>query len=69
MSKNLTEKDHDDLDALVSGLLDDYKEGVITKAHAVATMGHIIEALDEGNYGEAVTWLREGRKLTRQYSK
>lgn len=65
---DLTNKDHDDFDALVGHLLDDYKANLVTKEQVVGTLGHIAEALDAGNYDEVQTWLREGRKYARDHS-
>lgn len=64
--EQLTHKDHDDLDALLGHLLDDYKAGAITKEKAVGTIAHIVGALDAGNLDEVQTGLREGRKLARR---
>lgn len=66
MSEQLTDKDHDDLDALLGHLLDDLQAGVITKTQVVGTVGHIVGALDAGNLGEVQNWLRQGRKLARE---
>lgn len=66
MPGQLTNKDHDDLDALVGHLLDDFQAGLITKAQAVGTVVHIVGALDAGNLGEVQNWLRQGRKFARQ---
>ena len=42
MTEQLTNKDHDDLDALLGHLFDDYKAGLLTKPQAVCAIAHIV---------------------------
>lgn len=62
----LTNKDHDNMDGFFGHLLDDYKEGRIDKTRAVATLSHIVAAIDKGNYSEAQSWFEQGRKWLEQ---
>lgn len=62
---NLIERDHDNMDAFLESVLDDYKAGTITKSQAAGGLNHVMTALAEGNYGEATTWFEQGRKLIR----
>ncbi|MES2784750.1 MAG: hypothetical protein V4684_04750 [Pseudomonadota bacterium] len=64
MSANpLTEKDHDNMDAFIDAVLQDFKEGVITKEQARVAIGHVMAALAIGNLSGALGWLAEGRKF------
>lgn len=65
-TKNLTERDHVNMDAFLGHVLDDYKSGTLTKQQAVSGLAHVMAALDKGNVGEARTWLEQGRKLIRR---
>jgi hypothetical protein len=65
-TKNLTERDHTNMDAFLGHVLDDYKAGTLTKEQAVSGLAHVMAALDQGNTGEARIWLEQGRKLIRQ---
>lgn len=62
----LTESDHGNLDALLGHALEDFKAGLITKDQAVGGLVQMIAALDQGNYGEAVSWLKQGRTFMRR---
>ncbi len=46
-------------------VLDDYRDGVLTKEQAVGGLAHVMAALNIGNVDEARAWFREGRKLIR----
>lgn len=61
----LTDLDHEDLDGFLKGVLEDYKQNIITQAQAVSGLAHVFAALDCDNYAEVKTWLREGRQLVR----
>ena len=56
---NLTEKDHRDLDAFLERVLDAYKNNEITRDSARSSLAHVMTALDIGNYGEVLSWLRK----------
>ena len=60
---NLTDKDHENMDAFLGHVLDAYKSGEITKEKAVGGVAHVIAAVDKGNYDEARQWLEQGRKF------
>lgn len=62
----LTTRDHLNMDAFLGHVLDDYKEGLLTKAQAVAGLAHVMAALDLDNYPEARNWFAQGRKLIRE---
>ncbi|MFV1943387.1 hypothetical protein VPH49_21485 [Pseudomonas luteola] len=62
----LTARDHQNMDAFLGHVLDDYKAGVITKDQAVGGLAHVMAALDRDNYPEARAWFEQGRKLIRQ---
>jgi hypothetical protein len=61
----LTETDHQNMDAFLRAVLDDYRDGVLTKDQAVGGLAHVMAALNIGSVGEARAWFREGRKLIR----
>ncbi len=56
MPKNLSERDHNDMDAFLGEVLDDYKAGTITRDQAIGGLAHVMAALDIGNTGEARAW-------------
>lgn len=66
MDGNLTERDHNNMDTFLGQILDDYKNGTLTKEQVVSGLAHIMAALDKGNTGEARVWLEQGRKLIRR---
>lgn len=66
MEGNLTERDHVNMDAFLGHVLDDYKNGVLTKEQVVSGVAHVMAALDKGNIGEVRAWLEQGRKLIQQ---
>ncbi|MGI2040186.1 hypothetical protein ACRN9Z_19235 [Shewanella frigidimarina] len=61
----LTNKDHDIMDHFIGAILDDYKNGMVSKEAATAGLGQVIAAIDLGNYDEARRWFSEGRKFIR----
>jgi hypothetical protein len=61
----LTNSDHTNMDAFLGHVLEDFKAGKITKEQAVGGLAHVIAAIDQGNYGEAVNWFEQGRKFIR----
>lgn len=66
MSQNddhLTNKDHDDMDAFLGAVLDDYKDSKIQRGDAVHALAHVFGALDNGNYAEVRNWFQQGRKF------
>ena len=58
----LTEQDHNNFDALIGHVLDDYRAGTLAKADAIGGLAELFAAIDIGNEGEARAWLTEGRK-------
>ena len=67
MTRNatLTNRDHINMDAFIGYCLDDFKAGSITKSETVSFLGHVITAIDTGNYDEAIQWFERGRSLIR----
>lgn len=65
-NNELTTLDHQNMDAFLSDVLDDYKNGVITKNQAIAGLAHVMAALDRDNYEEARTWFVNGRAFVQQ---
>lgn len=61
----LNDEDHENMDAFLGFVLDDYKNGKITKEQAVSGIAHVITAIDERNEDEAKMWLAQGRRLVR----
>lgn len=59
----LTSRDHKNMDAFLGHVLDDYKEGTITKADAIGALAHVVAAIDKGNTDEARNWFEQGRKF------
>jgi hypothetical protein len=62
----LTNRDHQNMDAFLGHVLEDFKSGAITKAEAIGGLAHVIAAIDIGDYGEAITWFEQGRKFIQQ---
>ena len=56
---NLTEKNHDEMDAFLSRVLDAFKNGEISKESVCRGLAHIMAALDIQNTGEAVNWFNQ----------
>lgn len=64
MSANpMSEKDHDNMDTFIDAALQDFRDGVISKAQARVAIGHVMAALAIGNLSGALGWLAEGRKF------
>ncbi len=59
----LSARDHKNMDAFLGHVLDDYKNGVISKADAIGGLAHVMAALDKDNYAEARNWFEQGRKF------
>jgi hypothetical protein len=62
----LTTQDHEAMDVFLGVVLDDYKDGAITKAQAVGGLAHVMAALDLDNYDEARSWFAKGRAFIRE---
>ncbi|MDL4860746.1 hypothetical protein NPJ88_000215 [Halomonas elongata] len=62
----LSDSDHKNMDAFLGHVLDDYKEGRISKQRAIGGLAHVMAALDLGNYSEAREWFEQGRKFLSQ---
>lgn len=62
----LNSRDHQNMDAFLGHVLDDYKAGRITKEGAVSGLAHVMAALDLDNYAEARSWFEKGRKFLSQ---
>lgn len=62
---SLTTKDHKNMDAFLGHVLEDFKDGEITKEEAIGALAHVMTALDIGNTAEAVNWFEQGRKFIR----
>lgn len=62
---SLTTKDHKSMDAFLGHVLEDFKDGEITKEEAIGALAHVMTALDIGNTAEAVNWFEQGRKFIR----
>ncbi|MBC2692595.1 MULTISPECIES: hypothetical protein [Pseudomonas] len=58
----LTDRDHDNMDAFLGYVLDAHKAGDITKQEAVADLAHVMTALDQRSYDEVRSWFEKGRK-------
>lgn len=61
----LTNRDHDNMDAFLNHILEDFKNGELTKTQVTGALTQIIAAIDIGNYGEAIHWFEQGRKVIR----
>lgn len=61
----LSSRDHQNMDAFLEHVLEDYKSGVITKEQAIGGLAHVIAAVDIRNYDEARRWFEQGRKFIR----
>ncbi len=56
---NLSNKNHNEMDAFLSRVLDAYKNGEISKQSAVGGLAHVMAALDIKNTQEAVSWFNQ----------
>jgi hypothetical protein len=61
----LTNQDHNNMNAFLDQVLEDFKAGMIAKKEAIDGLTHVIAAIDCGNYGEASNWFKQGRALIR----
>ena len=61
----LTNRDHNNMDAFLNHVLEDFKNGELTKAQVAGALTQIIAAIDTGNYGDAIHWFEQGRKVIR----
>jgi hypothetical protein len=57
----LSNGDHENMDAFLGHVLEAYKAGEITKERAVGSLAHVMSALEKGNYDEARSWFKQGR--------
>jgi len=62
----LSNKDHDTMDAFIGAVIDDYKNGQVSKQAVITGLGHVIAAIDNGNHDEARKWFVEGHKFIRE---
>lgn len=58
-----TDKDHGNMDDFLAAVLDAYRDGKIDQNRAIATLAHVMAAIDRGNYAEARSWFEQGRKF------
>ncbi len=61
----LTSADHQNMEAFLGAVLDDYRDGQLAKAQAVGGLAHVMAALNLGNVDEARNWFTQGRKFIR----
>lgn len=54
----LTNTDHSNMDVFLAVVLDEYRNGSISKTKAVSCLAHVIAAIDIGNYPEARSWFQ-----------
>lgn len=59
----LTDRDHENMDAFLGYVLDEFKKGAISKELAVGTLAHVMAALDLDNYAETRLWFEQGCNL------
>lgn len=62
----LTNKDHDQIDDFIGAIIEDYKNGLVSKQDIISGLGHVISAIDQGNHDEARRWFSQGRKNIRE---
>lgn len=60
-----TERDHDNMDAFIGFVLDDYAAGEISRDRTANCLQHVMGVLAVGNTGEAKNWFSQGRKFIR----
>ncbi|RWH69725.1 hypothetical protein [Mesorhizobium sp.] len=65
MAFNLSNAQHNKLDALLGDLLDSYKSGEFTKAQVVGALAHVFTAGVIDNEGEVKAWLEKPEVLQR----
>lgn len=62
----LTNKNHADMDDFLGEVLERHKAGDLDKGQAVGILAHVMAALDQDNYSEAIEWFEQGRKFIQQ---
>lgn len=55
----LSDKDYKEMDDFLGRVLEAYKNGEISKKTTIASLAHVMAALDTGNTGEAIQWFRQ----------
>ncbi|MGV7963844.1 hypothetical protein QPK13_23110 [Photorhabdus tasmaniensis] len=66
MSDMLSMSEREKLEAFLSAVLNDYKNGAITQRQAVGGIAKVFVALDSGDSVKVNHLLKEGRKLLRE---
>ena len=61
----MSSKDQLNLEAFFGALLDDYRDGTISREQAIGGLVRFAVALNKGDFDEARRWAEQGRKLTR----
>ncbi|HGK7311100.1 hypothetical protein [Aeromonas caviae] len=61
----LTEQEHDDLDAFLVTVLQAFKKDEITQEKAVGSLNHLIAAMDNDEYDEVRSCLRNREEFVR----
>lgn len=61
----LTSRDHKNMDNFIETLLDDFKNGTVTKEQAASGLAHVMTALDNGEASEVRNWFEQGRSFVR----
>lgn len=64
----LSDAGHDAMDALLGGVLDDYKDGLVGRADVIAGLAQFITAVDHAEGCEIEAWLRDGRIYIQSYA-
>ncbi|WP_339145250.1 hypothetical protein [Pseudoalteromonas galatheae] len=62
----LTNKNHADMDDFLGEVLERHKAGDLDKGQAVGILAHVMAALAQDNYSEAIEWFEQGRKFIQQ---
>lgn len=58
MAIELTEADHNAMDAFLEFVLDAYAEGEVSRSSAVAALAHVLTAAARDNHGEVLAWFK-----------
>ncbi len=64
----LSNKDHNQMDAFLDAVLEDFKNGLVSKEAVASGFSHVIAAVDIGNHDEARQWFMQGRSFIREQS-
>ena len=64
----LSNKDHNQMDAFLDTVLEDFKNGLVSKEAVASGFAHVIAAVDTGNHDEARQWFMHGRSFIRKQS-